>query len=295
MSGHAARIAIIGFGEVGQILAADLGRHAGVTSSAWDRQFPDAGSAPRRGLREQAAVRGAGSLREALEGAQLIISAVTAGECVAVAREAAPSLPAGAFFLDLNSVSPAAKSEAAAIVELAGGRFVEAAVMSPIGPQRIASLMLLGGPHAQHALPWLHELGFGGAQVYAAQVGRASAAKMCRSIMIKGMEALLTESLLSARHHGVEQTVLDSLKDLFPRTDWQQLARYMLSRSVQHGARRAEEMREAAQTAAEAGVTPWMSRACVERQAWAATHQEALRREDLSAMLDTLLEERQSA
>src|SRR2546430_4458106 len=54
----------------------------------------------------------------------------------------------------------------------------------------------------------------------------------------------------SARRHGVEDAVLASLQDLFPVRDWRALARYMISRSLQHGRRRAEEMREAVKTVA---------------------------------------------
>jgi hypothetical protein len=94
--------------------------------------------------------------------------------------------------------------------------------------------------------------------------------------MIKGMEALLGEALLAARHHGVEQAVLESLRDLFPGLDWRTLARYMIGRSLQHGRRRAEEMREVALTVDEAEVGSWMSRAAAERQDWAALHSAAL-------------------
>jgi 3-hydroxyisobutyrate dehydrogenase-like beta-hydroxyacid dehydrogenase len=289
------RIALIGFGEVGQTLAADLLQVAGVSISTWDRLLTTPGSTPHEGLKMLPRVHGAPSMHAAVSDAPLVICAVTAGECGAAAREAAPALQRDAFYFDLNSVSPAAKQEAAGLIDAAGACFVEAAIMSPIAPKRCASPMLLGGPHAQRFLPPAQALGFAGAQVFSGEIGRASAAKMCRSIMIKGMEALLTESLLSARRHGVEGAVLESLQDLFPKTEWRTLARYMLSRSIQHGARRAEEMREAAQTAAEAGVTPWMSRACVERQAWAAARGEALRHEQLLPLLDALLEESTTA
>jgi len=289
------RIAIIGFGEVGQTLAADLQALPGVSISAWDRLFCSVGSPPQRALSQHISVRAASSMSAALADAQLIISAVTAGECVAAAEEAAASTPASAFYFDLNSVSPAAKTQAAKLIDGSGGRFVEAAIMSPIAPRRSASPMLLGGPHAKTFLPTAQALGFTGTSVFADSFGRASAAKMCRSVVIKGMEALLTESLLAARHHGVEETVLESLHDLFPANDWRNFARYMLSRSIQHGSRRAEEMREVAKTVAEARVNPWMSRACAERQTWASAQIEALRHEELFAMLDTMLEERTTA
>jgi 3-hydroxyisobutyrate dehydrogenase-like beta-hydroxyacid dehydrogenase len=166
---------------------------------------------------------------------------------------------------------------------------VEAAIMAPISPKRIASPMLFGGPHAAAFLPIARELGFTGAERYSDQIGRASAAKLCRSVLVKGLEALLAESLLAARRHGVEDVVIESLRNLFPAENWRTLARYMISRSLVHGIRRAEEMREAAQTVKEAGLDAWMSRATAERQAWAAQFRSAAAHEDLIAMLDALL------
>jgi 3-hydroxyisobutyrate dehydrogenase-like beta-hydroxyacid dehydrogenase len=186
-------------------------------------------------------------------------------------------------------VSPRTKAEAARAIERAGGRYVEAAVMSPIAPKRIASPIWLGGPHAREFLPLAQSLGFAGSAVYSDHLGEASAAKMCRSVIVKGMEALLAESLLTARRHGVEDAVLASLQDLFPGGDWRKLARYMISRSLQHGRRRAEEMREAARTVVEAGLEPWMSAAIVDRQEWAARHAAALGAEALTDLLDEML------
>jgi 3-hydroxyisobutyrate dehydrogenase-like beta-hydroxyacid dehydrogenase len=289
MTAGAGRLALIGLGEVGQILAADLHGLGSPDLWAWDRLFPVAGSEPNRALRALSYVREAGSLAEAVSGCSVVISAVTAGECGAAAREAASALARGAFYFDLNSVSPGTRAEAARCIEAVGGCYVEAAVMSSIGPKRSASPMWLGGPHAHRFLPLARSLGFTGAAVYSDAIGDASAAKMCRSVVIKGMEALLAEALLTARRYGVEEIVLDSLNDLLPAEDWRKLARYLVSRSLQHGRRRAEEMREVTRTVAEAGLEPWMSRSCTERQQWAAEHADALRHEALTDMLDAVL------
>jgi 3-hydroxyisobutyrate dehydrogenase-like beta-hydroxyacid dehydrogenase len=289
MTRSARHIGLIGLGEVGQALAHDLNCSGGVDLCAWDRLFPVEGSEPRRAAGALTFLRVASSMAEAVRERSIVISAVTAGECRAAAAEAAQALAPGAYYLDLNSVSPRTKAEAARTVEAAGGCYVEAAVMSPIAPKRIASPVWLGGPHARDFLPLAQSLGFTGAAVYSGTIGAASAAKMCRSVIIKGMEALLAESLLTARRHGVEDAVLASLQDLFPVGDWRKLARYMISRSLQHGRRRAEEMREVVRTVAEAGCEPWMSRGCVERQQWAAGHAEALSHDALTDMLDTML------
>jgi 3-hydroxyisobutyrate dehydrogenase-like beta-hydroxyacid dehydrogenase len=285
----ARRITLIGLGEVGRVLASDLHERGNADLSAWDRLFPVAGSEPQRAAGALTFLRAAGSMADAVRERAIVISAVTAGECRAAAQEAAVVLSRGAFYLDLNSVSPRTRAGTAELIEAQGGYYIEAAVMSPIAPKRIGSPIWLGGPHARAFLPVAQALGFSGAAVYSDTIGEASAAKMCRSVIIKGMEALLAESLLTARHHGVEDVVLASLQDLFPAGDWRKLARYMISRSLQHGRRRAEEMREAARTVEEAGLEPWMSRGCVERQQWAAGHDVALGEEALTDMLDHML------
>lgn len=279
------RIALLGFGEVGQILATDL-RARGVEHIAvWDTQFANSNSGPSRAA-QAARITIAGSARDAVADAALVISAVTAAQDLAAAEAAAPHLTANAYFLDLNSVSPAVKQTVADVITRAGGRYVEAAVMAPIQPRRSASPMLLGGPHAQAFAELAQPLGFTGAEVFDTAIGKASAAKMCRSVVIKGMEALLAEALLAGRHYGVEQTVLESLRAFMPAVDWHDQARYMLARALQHGARRAEEMREVSQTVRDAGLEPWMSRACVARQAWAAQYGELAHIESLERMLD---------
>jgi 3-hydroxyisobutyrate dehydrogenase-like beta-hydroxyacid dehydrogenase len=279
------RVALIGFGEVGQTLAADLIK-AGAEVSTYDILFDNPDSVPSRAART-IAVRRAKSASDAIANAELIVSAVTAASDVDAARSVTAGIPRGAFYVDLNSVSPATKSACARIVEDAGGRYVEAAVMTPIHPRGIASPMLLGGAHAAAFLERAAPLGVS-AKVFSITLGQAAAVKMCRSVIIKGVEALLTESMLAARRYGVEKPVLDSLSDLLPAGDWEKIARYFISRSLEHGVRRAEEMREAAKTVAEAGVSPLMTTATVEREDWAAAFKSALGENDLGAMLDAI-------
>ncbi len=281
------RIALIGFGEVGQILAEDLAA-AGMTNiAAYDIKFDDANSIPSRALTSHG-VRVAASAAAAVREADLILCAVTAASDLDAAQSVIAGLKPGAFYADFNSASPGMKIKAAAIIDGAGGRYVEAAVMTPIGPKRIASRMLLGGAHAAEFQVRAAALGFKG-EVFSTELGKASATKMCRSVMIKGIESLLTESMLAARHYGVEHVVLNSLSDLLPFGEWEKLARYMISRSLEHGVRRAEEMREVAETVREAGLEPLMSAACAERQDWAAAYKAALDTPDLDAMLDNIL------
>ena len=161
--------------------------------------------------------------------------------------------------------------------------------MSPIGPRRIASPVLVGGPHAREFVPLARSLGFTGLEFCSDSIGRAAATKLCRSVVVKGMESLLVEALVAARHYGVEAAVIASLANVLPHPDWAEQAHYMVSRSLRHGVRRAEEMREAAETVAGAGIEPWMSAACARRQAWGPEITGKPAEGELIAMLDELL------
>ncbi len=259
------RVGIVGYGEVGRIFAAGL-KQAGVEwVGVWDLKFAD--PVRRASLLQAAASQGVhvcASSSELCAQATLVISAVTASSTLAVAFEATADIQPGAFFLDLNSASPGTKQEAAALVDSADGRYVEAGVMTSVPPHGLRVPMLLGGPHAAELADQLRAWGME-VKVASERIGVASATKMCRSVMIKGLEALVIESYATARHYGVEDSMIATLQETFPGIDWQQQGSYFFSRVAQHGRRRAEEMREAAQTVREAGLEPLMASAIAAR------------------------------
>ena len=258
-------VALIGYGEVGRILAEDL-RRPGHAVTAYDIRNPSAelaGHALRHG------VAMAPNHADAVAEADLVISAVTASQTVAVAKACAGGMRTGALFLDFNSASPKAKTLAAAAIDAAGARYVEGAVMTSVPPYRSKVPLLLGGRHAADLQPKLNAIGFA-SSVASPEIGVASAIKMCRSVMIKGLEAMLIESYTTARAYGVEDAVIASLAETFPGIDWEKQGSYFFQRVIEHGKRRAEEMREAARTVEDAGLASWSASGTAQRQDWIA-------------------------
>ena len=261
-------VGLVGYGEVGRILAEDL-RAQGVTVSACDLKLAGGQAAALRTHAASHGVQLTSSHAELATCADFIVSAVTASQTEAVARACAPAIRPGVFFLDFNSASPGAKQRAAALIDGAGGRYVEGALMTSIPPYRIKVPLLLGGAWAGELTPLLNALGFA-AKVASDQLGVASATKMCRSVMIKGLEAMVIESFTAARHYGVEDAVVASLYETFPGIDWEKQAAYFFQRVIEHGRRRSEEVREVAETVRDAGLTPWSASGTAERQAFVA-------------------------
>jgi 3-hydroxyisobutyrate dehydrogenase-like beta-hydroxyacid dehydrogenase len=94
--------------------------------------------------------------------------------------------------------------------------------------------------------------------------------KMCRSIIVKGLEALMCECVLGASRYGADEHVFASLNESFPGIDWKKLADYMVGRVVVHGERRAREMEEVAETLRAMDIEPIMAEAAARRQDWSA-------------------------
>ncbi len=262
-------IGLVGYGEVGRILAEDL-RARGVAVSAYDLKLDAAATAaPLHAHAAQHGVQLAVNAAALAARADFIISAVTASQTVGVAQACAATIQTGAFYLDFNSASPGAKQRAAGLIDRAGARYVEGAVMTSVPPYRIKVPLLLGGTFAAELSPLINTLGFA-SKVASAQLGVASATKMCRSVMIKGLEAMVIESFTTARYYGVEDAVVASLYETFPGIDWEKQAAYFFQRVIEHGRRRSEEVREVAETVRDAGLTPWSASGTAERQAWVA-------------------------
>ena len=253
------KIGFIGFGEAARSICQGLAGEGATGLSAFDNQErpPEEGVAM------------TDSLEALLAGADVVFSAVTAAVALDVANQAAAHLSERHFYVDINSVSPETKIEIGKAITASGARFVEAAVMAGVPPLKHKVPMLLAGEAAPALIGMMAPLGMA-MEDFGPELGRAAAAKMFRSVMVKGMEALLQECVLGADRYGVADKVLESIGDGYPGIDWKKLANHLIGRTAIHGERRAHEMEEVSDTLESLGIEPMMSRAAAKRIAWAA-------------------------
>jgi 3-hydroxyisobutyrate dehydrogenase-like beta-hydroxyacid dehydrogenase len=112
---------------------------------------------------------------------------------------------------------------------------------------------LLAGAFDAILVQHLKELGFR-FEIAGPDPGNAAAAKMVRSLFVKGLEAITVETLLAAAASGCLDLVLNSLTRSYPGLDLMNLASYHLDRTLKHGKRRGAEMLESAATLDELGL-----------------------------------------
>lgn len=261
----APRVALVGFGEAGEAFARSGNwREA---ASAWDI------ARKRRRNMRACGVTACDLAKDTFADAQLVLSLVTADQTLPATYDYAPLLRCETIWCDMNSVAPDTKRSAASLIESAGGRYVDVAVMAPVD-KGLAVPLLVSGPHALAAQPLLEALGFSNIRVVGEEIGRASAIKMIRSVMVKGLEALSWECAAAAEAAGVFDEVMASLDASEKPLMWAERIAYNRERMETHGARRAAEMEESARTLQGLGVEPVMTRGTIALQREAAKKSE---------------------
>ncbi len=255
------RIGFVGFGEAAFHIAKGLKQSV----TAFDINVTE----KVRGRARETGTRLAATNQELAAACDVIMSAVTADQALIAAQQNAPYLNANQIYADLNSVSPGTKQSIARVIEASGARFAEIAMMAPVPPYGHKVPMLAGGDGAQAFVESVAPFGIT-AEIVSREVGTAAATKMFRSIIVKGLEALLTECVLGASRYHADERVFASLAETFPAIQWKELADYMVGRVVVHGERRAREMEEVAATLREIDIEPIMAEAIVRRMDWSA-------------------------
>lgn len=268
--GHSGTIGFVGFGEAAFHLSKGLLAAGAGPFVAYDIHTHTPGRGEKIRQRAQdTGTRLVESNAELAGAAEWILSTVTSDQAAAAAGQNAPHLSARHLYADLNSVSPAVKQGIARTIQATGARFVEIAMMAPVPPYAHKVPILAGGPAAPEFAGRMNPYGMR-VEVIPGEVGTAAATKMFRSIMVKGMEALITECVLGAGRYGAEQAVFASLRESYPGMDWKAMADYMIGRVVEHGERRAREMEEVAETLESIGIEPIMAEATARRMDWSA-------------------------
>jgi 3-hydroxyisobutyrate dehydrogenase-like beta-hydroxyacid dehydrogenase len=239
-------VAVLGLGEAGSRLAADLGA-AGCTVRGWDP------------ARRPEGIANAESDRAAVAGADVVLSVNVAAVARAVADGVAGALAGTALYADLNTASPQLKRELAEALPV---EFVDVALLGVVPSLGLATPALASGAGAPRFADLFRPLGMP-VEVLGPRPGDAAGLKLLRSIFMKGMAAAAIESVEAARAAGVEERVRADIAAVIGGP----LLERLLSGSRAHAARRVDEMRAAAAFVRELGVEPRIATAAA---AWLA-------------------------
>ena len=269
MSGAAqVRLGLVGYGEIGSTLGAGLRRSGLAEVLSYDKHAFDGPYAGLIQLRAQEA--GVPLLRSAAEladRAEVIIGATPGSSSIASAEALASHLRPRHLVADIASATPRVKQAVDERLSASGADFADGSIVGTPKDGHAMPILLAGGPAAQlrdALVPWGMNL-----TAVGERIGDASAIKILRSVVMKGLEALLLECLLGARRYGIDAAVLASLDKTLARP-FPQIVHGLITTDVVHAGRRSEEAAMSAEALAEVGLDGVVARAVAERLRWVA-------------------------
>lgn len=242
------RIAVFGIGEAGSAIAADLAA-AGADVGAFD---PADVATP-------ADVQRFATASEVVKRRELILSVTAAVDAQAAIAQAWDVLPRGAIYADLSTAPPTLKEDLGDTAGLRGLRFVDVALMATVPSHGLATPSLASGPGASSYAELLNPLG-ADVEVVGEEPGQAATRKLLRSVVTKGLTAVILEAMAGATKTDLDDWMWDHIVDFVESAD-EAMLRRLVDGTEPHLDRRIVEMDSAASLLESVEVEPTMTRA----------------------------------
>jgi 3-hydroxyisobutyrate dehydrogenase-like beta-hydroxyacid dehydrogenase len=251
MGRRAVSIAVFGLGEAGSAIAADLAE-AGARVAGFDpAPVPDA-----------TGVRRVDTPADAVAGADVVLAITAAADAATALEQALDAIPEGALYADLATASPALKRSLDARSLARGLEFADVALMAPVPGRGLRTPALVSGRGAQRYADVL--VPFGAAvEVAGGEAGLAATRKLLRSVVVKGLTAVVIEAMRAADAAGLGAETWDNVVDQITSAD-ERLLRRLVEGTRTHSRRRLHEMEATVALLEELGVEPLMTSATVE-------------------------------
>lgn len=259
------KIAFVGFGEAAQCFAKHLATQTGEPIAAFCQGKTNA---PPYSQTFRAVAAGCGvtlvDRLDDLSEADVIFSAVVVAVAAQTGEAISRIVRPGCLVVDINAATPRTKKHVAKAVEARGGVFADANLMGSVDLYGASVPLYTSGSGAERFADIFRPLGFR-IEVAGSEAGTAAAVKMLRSVVTKGMEALLVEALTAATLAGVRQETMRGLCDSMDATTFSKFLDMCVRSDVLHAERRAVEMDGVAAGLRELGFDPLMTAATTER------------------------------
>ncbi len=229
------KIAVLGLGEAGSRLAADL-EAAGADVAGYD---PD----PVRGA------AGTADVVSAVAGSEIVLSVNAAAVAAGVAAAASRALGQDAIYADLNTAAPALKHELAELIGEA--RFADVALLGSVPARGLRTPALASGGGARRFVEAVGPLGMP-VEPVSATAGDAATLKLLRSVFMKGLAAAAIESRAAAEAAGHAEWLEEQVVGVIGRP----LLERLVEGSARHAARRVDELEAVRELLLELDIEP---------------------------------------
>lgn len=239
-------IGIIGLGEAGSLYA------TGAVGAGFEVHGFDPASTP-----TPEGVHRAETLADLVAASDLVIVLTGAALSARIAADAAPHLRADAVYADFTTASPEVMVDVAELVEGAGARFADVAILGPVPTKGAATETIVSGAAAADVAGVLRRFG-ADVELIDGPAGAATSHKLLRSVLMKSLAAIVIEALEAGRAAGCEPWVRAQIAAQLSGDAEAKMDRYETG-SRKHAVRRAHEMESVVDYLGSLGVASEMS------------------------------------
>lgn len=248
-------IGIIGFGEVGQVFASGLlENNPDVNVYVYDILLEK----KEKDIEEKIFNCGAEPvyrIDQLAHKCEIVLSLVSSAASVNVAKEFSKELDDQKIFIDFTTSTPQDKKVSEDVIRGKKGLYVDAAIMGTVATEKSKVPLLLSGSHAAETEKQLTALGFN-CQIVELPNGASASIKLLRSIFMKGLEALVLETMITARNYGVEKAVLESISKTIDNNDFTAFSNALITTHMVHKNRRMKEVSDCIKIITDAKLEP---------------------------------------
>jgi 3-hydroxyisobutyrate dehydrogenase-like beta-hydroxyacid dehydrogenase len=254
------RVGIIGFGEVGQVFS------EGILEKTEHLYVYDILLEKNRDMIidkiNSIGAQAVDKIEQLSERCTLIFSLVSSSASESVAAGVAKGIRKGTIFIDLTTSTPQVKANSEKIITANDGIYVDAAIMGTVATEQQRVPLLIAGNHAEKVQTILNSLNFN-AQAISHPNGGAASIKLLRSIFMKGLEALVLETMVTAKNFGVSDEVMESISRTINNNDFATFANALITTHVIHRNRRYKEVLDSSNLIKDAELPPYVTQGVI--------------------------------
>lgn len=200
------------------------------------------------------------SAEAVLKEVEAVIVAVPADKALEVSEQLMTHVKNNSIYIDVSAASPNVKKQISSNICKSGGKFVDAAMMGPLPVYKHKVPILASGDGTDAFIELMSVYGMNIEKV--SQIpGEATAAKLIRSIYMKGIVGLYIELLEAANHFNVENLVIDSLSETINGRTFEETMNRLVTGTALHATRRSIELGGTIDMLESAGIDSSMSKA----------------------------------
>ena len=264
------KLGFIGFGEVGFEMAMGFKSEGLDRVLAYDVMQGDSVYGPL--IRERVQNSGVAlisSPEEVIKNVDVIIVAVPGSKTLQTAKDIVGFFDEHKLYVDVSASAPETKRAVWETVKTSGAKFVDAAMLGSLPQYKHKVPTLISGNGSDELLRLMTPYGMALDKAND-NPGDATAIKLVRSIVMKGLPALLMEALEAASAMKIEEVVLKSLAETMNSCTFEVTMNRLVTGTAVHAERRGQEMVNVIEMLNTLNIKPTMSQATFERHKWLA-------------------------